>query len=280
MSHVVITGSKGGTGISIERVFREAGYSVLGVDLKNHENSDQNYRQADLQNGAEVYDVLSGADAVVHFGSYPTDTWTSWERAYLNLSLGGYHILQACATLGIRRLVMASSPEIYGDYSKLSYLPLDESTPAKPVSIYGAVKQNLETLAEHYVRWHGMSIAALRPQRIVYEGSYDWRFRKYTESDQAAADALWAYVDARDVATACLAWVESSHTGCEIFNIAADDVCVDTPTRQLVEKYYGSIGDVRSGMVGRETLVDCQKIKQMLNWEPRHNWKSMEREKS
>ena len=234
MSHVVITGSKGGTGISIERVFREAGYSVLGVDLKNHENSDQNYRQADLQNGAEVYDVLSGADAVVHFGSYPTDTWTSWERAYLNLSLGGYHILQACATLGIRRLVMASSPEI----------------------------------------------AALRPQRIVYEGSYDWRFRMYTESDQAAADALWAYVDARDVATACLAWVESSHTGCEVFNIAADDVCVDTPTRQLVEKYYGSIGDVRSGMVDREALVDCQKIKQMLNWEPRHNWKSMEREKS
>ena len=33
MSHVVITGSKGGIGISIERVFREAGYSVLVVDL-------------------------------------------------------------------------------------------------------------------------------------------------------------------------------------------------------------------------------------------------------
>jgi len=33
-------------------------------------------------------------------------------------------------------------------------------------------------------------------------------------------------------------------------------------------------------MVDREALVDCQKIKQMLNWEPKYNWKSMEREKS
>ena len=234
MKKVVVTGAKGGTGRSIVKVFREAGYAVIGVDLKPCDVWESDYRQLDVEDGAGVCDVFAGADAVVHFGSLPTDSWTSWETAYRNLSLGGYHVLQAAANLEIPRVVMASSPEIYGDYRNVPYLPIDEDTPAQPPSIYGAVKQNLETLAQHYVRWHGTAIGALRPQRIVYEGSYEWRFRKFTQNDQAASDALWAYVDARDVATACLAWVESDRSGFEAFNLAADDVCVTSSTRTLL----------------------------------------------
>ena len=275
MKKVVVTGAKGGTGISLVRVFREAGIEVLGVDLKPCDIAETGYCQVDLQDGAAVHDVLAGADAVVHFGSLPTDSWTSWETAYRNLALGGYHILQASANLGIQRIVLASSPEIYGDYHQVAYLPIDENSLAKPPSIYGAVKQNIETLAAHYVRWHDMAIAAMRPQRIVYEGSYEWRFRKFTLNDNAAEDALWSYVDGRDVATACLAWIESERDGFETFNIAADDVCVTTPTRDLLHEFYPHIQDIRGELSGRTGLVDCSKLKELLGWHPRHQWQAM-----
>ena len=278
MRKVIITGAKGGTGPSIVKVFREAGHEVTGVDLKPCEFAESDYRQVNLEDGAAVHDVFTGADAVVHFGSYPSDSLTAWETAYRNLALGGYHVLQAAANLGIPRVVLASSPEIYGDVYDVPYLPIDEDTPANPYSIYGAVKQNLETLASHYSRWHGIAIAALRPQRIVYEESYEWRFRRYTENDAAAENTLWSYIDARDVATTCLAWVTSKESGFNTFNIAADDVCVTTPTRQLIEKGFSHIKDIRGDLPDRTGLVSCHKIKQILGWSPQHHWQDMAKE--
>jgi nucleoside-diphosphate-sugar epimerase len=272
---VVVTGAKGGTGPSIVRVLREAGYRVIGVDLRPCGVREEDYRQLDLEDGAGVHDVFAGAAAVVHFGSLPTDSWTSWEASYRNLALGGYHVLQAAANLQIPRVVIASSPMIYGDYNRVAYLPLDERVPALPDSIYGAAKQNLEELARNYSRWHNIAIAALRPQRIVYEGSYEWRFRRFTEDDAAAADSLWAYIDARDVATACLAWLQSDRRGFEAFNVAADDVCVRGSTRQLLAAYYSQITDIRGDLPDRSGLVSCDKLKRMLGWQPTHHWQGM-----
>lgn len=275
MKKVIVTGAKGGTGISIVKAFRAAGYRVVGVDLKPCGFWEADYHQLDLQDGAGVHDVFAGADAVVHFGSYPTDSWTSWETAYRNLALGGYHVLQAAANLCIGRVVLAGSPMVYDSYQRQPYLPIDEQSPQAPEGIYGAVKQNLEQLAANYARWHGTAIASLRPQRIVYEGSYEWRFRQFTLDDGAAADDLWAYVDARDVASACLAWIESDRTGFQAFNVAADDVCVASPTRDLLRNYYSHVTDLRSDLSGRQGLVGCDKLKRMLGWQPQHHWQQM-----
>jgi nucleoside-diphosphate-sugar epimerase len=272
---IVVTGSKGGTGVSIVRAFREAGYRVVGIDVKPPDFGEADYHRLDLEDGASLHDVCAGAAGIVHFGSFPTDSQTSWEIAYRNLMLGGYHVLQAAANLRTPRVVLASSPEIYGDYFKVPYLPIDEEAPQAPPGIYGASKQCLEMLARNYARWHGIAIAALRPQRIVYEGSYEWRFRRFTLDDAAAADALWAYVDARDVATACLAWFRSDLQGFEVFNVAGADVCVTTPTRSLLHEFYPHVTDVRGELPGTSSLVSCERIRRMLGWEPRHRWQAM-----
>lgn len=278
MKKVVVTGAKGGTGPSIVNAFRAAGYETLGVDLKPCGPRDRDYRQLDIEDGAQAHDAFAGAEAIVHFGSLPSDSATTWEVAYRNLALGGYHVLQAAANLRIPRVVLASSPMVYGDYARVPYLPLDEDTPQAPEGIYGAVKQNLEELARNYVRWHGTAIAALRPQRIVYEGGYDWRARPYNSDDAAAVNALWSYIDARDVATACLAWVQSERQGFEAFNVAADDVCVATPTRDLLRRFYPQHTDLRHDLPGRTGLVSCEKLKRMLGWQPRYTWQQIKAE--
>ena len=278
MKRIVVTGAKGGTGVSIVNTLRHFGYEVIGVDLKPAGFWEQHYHVIDLQDGASVHDVFSGADGIVHFGSFPGDSQTSWECAYRNLALGGFHVLQAAANLRIKRVVLASSPEIYGLPGSLAYLPIDEDHPQAPPSIYGAAKQNLESLAKHYARWHDMTIVSLRPLRIVYEGSYEWRFRHFTVAGEAAAPDLWGYVDARDVATACKAALEADLRGHEAFVIAASDVCTDTPTVELLQRFYPSITDIRTEVSGRTGLYSIAKAKILLGWEPKFQWKEMARE--
>ena len=56
---------------------------------------------------------------------------------------------------------------------------------------------------------------------------------KIVEDEQWGGDCLWSYIDARDVATACQAWLESDHQGAEIFNLAAANVHQDVPFAQF-----------------------------------------------
>ena len=54
MKKVVVTGAKGGTGRSIVKVFREAGYAVIGVDLKPCDVWESDYRQLDVEDGVQT----------------------------------------------------------------------------------------------------------------------------------------------------------------------------------------------------------------------------------
>ncbi len=278
MKTVVVTGAKGHTGVSIVKSLSASGYQVIEVDVKTPDFQDKHYKVIDLEDGASVYDVFAGADAVIHFGSFPRDTQSSWERVYRNLSLGGYHVLQASAKLGIRRVVMASSPTVWGLPEYLSYLPVDENHPQSPSSIYAAVKQNLEALATNYARWYGMTVISLRPLSIVYEGSYEWRLRHLTESNETAADLLWGYVDARDVAAACRAALEAELEGHEVFVLSAPDVCVDSPTKELVRKFYPHVKDIRASLEGNVSLYTSAKAKRLLGWEPKYTWRAIAKE--
>ena len=275
---IIITGAKGGTGISIVKEFQEHGYDVLGIDIKPHSWAEQDYTRIDMTDGSAVHDALAGAYGVVHFGSYPGDGYCSWDEAYQNIAVGGFHVFQACANLGIERIAYASSPELYGsDYPKS--VPADESRPFLPPSIYGAAKENLESLAQSYCRWNpGMGIAGLRTTRIVYERSFNWRFKQHTEDPRSAADALWSYVDARDVASACRLWIESKHTGFEAFDVAAKDVCYPMKTAELVKKYLPKSDKVKGKLVGSQSLVPCKKLRKMLGWKPQWTWRDMKRE--
>jgi nucleoside-diphosphate-sugar epimerase len=272
---IVVTGAKGGTGISICRVLREAVHDVLGIDLKPAEPDDTAYARHDLVDGVGLHDLLAGAAGVVHFGSYPTDVWSSKSEAFRNVTVGGFNVFQACANLGIKRIALASSMEVYGNLSQQPHLPVTEESPLVPPGVYGASKVLLERLAGDYHRWHGISTAALRLGRIVYEESYSWRLERHTQSDASAAGALWCYVDSRDVATACQAWLESDLAGVQAFNVAAPDVCVETPTRDLLSRFCPQIDDLRAPFDQRQCPYDSSALGRALGWEPRYSWQDI-----
>ena len=272
MKKIVVTGAKGGTGISIVKLLREAGYEVLGIDVKPVGPTEEGYVRHDILDGAGLHDLLAGADGVVHFGSYPTDAWTSSSEAFRNVVLGGYNVFQACANLGIQRIAWASSMEVYGDPKHQPHFPVTEESPLLPHGIYGAAKVMVERLAADYCRWHGLAIAGFRLGRIVYEGSFEWRLKPYIDSVEAAARVMWCYVDARDVAVACRLWLESDLEGFRPFNVAAEDVCLEIPTRQLLAAAFPHM-DLRAPFDGHQCPFDSSALRRTLGWKPRYDWR-------
>ncbi len=277
MKRVIITGSKGGTGRSLVKHFKAVGYDVVGVDVHPPEAGDgEGYVRLDLTEAAGVNDVFAGADALIHFGSPPSDKNMSTTEAFHQITVAGFNVLQAAKNTGIQRIAWASSIKVYGDLEQqLTSLPLTENEPTNPCDIYGVSKLIVEQLSQQYCLSHGMSVAAMRLGRIVYENAYAWRLKPHTETDQSGASALWCYIDARDVAVACQRWLESDLQGFRAYNIAAEDVCLETPTKKLIDSFYAHVSDRREDLSGHTCPFCSTQIIDELSWQPQYNWRQI-----
>ncbi len=275
MARVVITGAAGGTGQSLVAHFRAAGYEVVAVDVRPVPQAVAPAVQLDLCQAAGVNDVVAGADAVVHFGSPPAISHLAATEAFHQVGVAGFNVFQAARNAGVRRLVWASSIEVYGDLTAHPSLPVTESSPLAPPSLYGACKVMLENLAVDYYRWYGICSAGFRLTRIIYDNPQGRaKLRGLVAQTGAGADCLWSYVDARDVASACQAWLESEHPGAEVFNVAAPDVHHPVSTAQLLAGSAYRAAWVAAGDA-HETPFCTHRIRARLGWRPRYHWRQL-----
>ncbi len=277
MKRIIVTGSKGGAGTGIIDVLRQSGYDVVGVDLHPWTDADGlGYVQLDLRQAAGVNDVFAGADGVVHFGSTPADVWFSTSEAFHHLTVAGFNVFQAAKNVGIKRIAWASSIEVYGDFKTHPTLPVTEDSPLAPPGIYGSSKLLLERLAQDYCRWHGMSIAGFRLSRIIYNNDTGRaKLKQFVEDEELGHDCLWSYVDARDVATACTAWLESDHQGAEVFNLAAENVHQEANSADLLQKYGYKDFDIPQLEAPNATLFSTAKIRSILDWKASCDWREI-----
>ena len=277
MKRIVVTGSKGGTGQSVVSVLSEAGYEVVGIDrLAPEPFGESDYIQLDLRDATGVNDALAGADGVIHFGSPPADCNVGTTEAFGMLAVAGFNVFQAARNVGIKRIAWASSIEVYGDMEKQPQLPVTEESPLAPPGIYGSSKLLLERLALDYARWYGMSIAGFRLSRIIYNTpSGRAKLKRLVDDEGLGGDCLWSYIDARDVATACQAWLESDRQGAEVFNLAAANVHQDIAANILLDKYGYRTVPIRESEASDGTLFSTGKIREMLGWQARYDWRTM-----
>ena len=273
MKRIIVTGARGGTGRSIVKVLKAAGFDVVPVDILPPGPDDFPYVQFDLVRNSGLNDVFAGADGVVHMGSVPCDAFWSRTMVFENVVNGGFNVLQACANTGIKRLVVASSMEVYGSMQKVQKLPVTESSPLRADNIYASAKIALEKVAEDFTRWHDLSIAAFRLGRIVYEGSYEERFKGHLETPARGTDVLWNYVDGRDVATACLLWLESDIEGFHPFNVAAPDIYLETPVRDLIAEYLPRVTEIDEVVNGNVCPYMSTPLREALGWTVEYDWR-------
>jgi UDP-glucose 4-epimerase len=301
---VVISGANGHLGQSVVRLLLEQGYEVLAVDCveprdvyrrmqegtfgdlstaaRRERAAGLRYRQVDLSDLGQVYGALAGADAVIHLGAIASPSSHPPEVVFRNNVLGQFNVFEAAATLGIRRVVSASSVSALGfpwqhRWSDPLYFPIDEAHPLIPQDAYGVSKSVGEEIAAAYCRRGAGSAASLRFSSIISEDAYPAFVAHVRRDPGVDAHLLWSYVDVRDATRACLLSINASFEGHAPMFITSADTSADLPTKTLLERYFPNV-PMREGVTQsaiqaeRWALVDSTKASEVLDYRPDYSW--------
>jgi nucleoside-diphosphate-sugar epimerase len=211
LKKIVVTGGSGKAGRAVVRDLLEHGYEVLNVDLIPSRETLAPYLKVDLTDLGQTFEALAGADGVVHLAAIPAPGLQPAEVTFRVNMASTYNIFSAATTLGLKRVVWASSETTLGlpfDRAQPAYAPIDEAHPLYPESSYALSKVLSEEMARQFNRWSGLPFVGLRFSNIMEPADYQ-RFPGFWDDARQRKWNLWGYVDARDVAQSCRLGLEA-----------------------------------------------------------------------
>lgn len=260
---------------------REHGYEVVNLDRVNR--TDAPFVELDLRDFDSVMAALQGADAVVHLGSNPrpdpADDPAAGAELFAHNTTVTFNVMWAAGQLGVRRVVWASSQQVFGwPWANVSpdYLPLDENHPHHPQNGYAMSKVACEHLAGHLAERFAMTVIGLRLSNVhlrdpAHDASYD-KLPAVWEDPAQRRPNLWGYIDAGDAARAVRLALEVDVTGAHNVTIAAADTLMPTPNAELVARFYPEV-PLRAGTGENEGLHGNGDARRLLGWEPEVSWR-------
>jgi nucleoside-diphosphate-sugar epimerase len=281
MPTVVVTGGSGKLGRACVRDLVEHGYGVVNVDLAPSGDALAPLVRADLTDFGQALDVLVGvdgaprADAVVHLAAIPAPGLAPNAEIFRVNTLSTYNVFEAARRLGIKNVVWASSETVLGlpFDTPPPYIPVDERYPGRPETAYSLSKLVGETLAEQFCRWDpAMKIFGLRFSNVMEPEDYR-AFPGFDADPMQRKWNLWGYIDARDGAQAIRKALEVDRTGAELFIIANADTVMSRPNAELVAEVFPDV-PLADDVGPNEGLLSIAKARQVLGYEPQHDWRS------
>lgn len=151
----LVTGSLGFAGTHLCAHLRDLGDTVIGVDRDDADLTDPASSERLLAaHQPEVVYHLAGAADVGASWRDPVGTWEANATASL-------YLLEAARTIGVRRVLLVSSADVYGAVQE-DELPLDEASPLRPTSPYAASKVAAEQVARQAWLGHGLETIRVR----------------------------------------------------------------------------------------------------------------------
>ena len=271
---VCVTGASGKVGRAVVLDLRAHGHEVVATDVRPLiDPAGATEIGADLRDFGQALEVLRGSDAVVHMANIPAPGIHTPAVTFNDNMAMNFNVFQAAATLGLRRVVWASSETTLGlpfDVPPL-YAPVDEAHYPYPTSTYALSKVASETIADQIAAWSGIPFVALRFSNVFLAEDYA-RVPGFWADAQARRWNLWGYIDVRDAAQACRRALEIDLEGQERFIIAAADTVMSRPSRELLAEVFPDVPLV--GVLGEhETLLSIAHARAGLGFEPQHSWR-------
>jgi UDP-glucose 4-epimerase len=119
--------------------------------------------QGELADREQIQAALSSArpDAVMHFAANALvgESMRDPSKYFRNNICNGLNLLDAMIAMRVQRIVFSSTCAIFGLPERL---PIDETTPARPINPYGESKLAFEKVLHWYDRIHGLKFVSLR----------------------------------------------------------------------------------------------------------------------
>lgn len=304
---VLVTGGAGYIGSHVVRHLGEAGYDVIVYDNCSTGSADSilygELILGDLADTERLYQVCSQNQfsAVLHFAASlivpesvarPLDYYSNNTRNTLNL-------LQCCSITGINKIIFSSTAAVYGEPEKV---PVTESTPTNPINPYGRSKLMSEWLIQDYAAVSDLNYVILRYFNVagaepsgrlgqispnathLIKVACDAALKRKPEmlifgTDFQTPDgtAIRDYIHVEDLASAhldALRYLEKGNQS-EIFNCGYGQ---GYSVREVVERVK-AISETNFPVIETKrrpgdpacVMAECDKIRKMLNWQPRYN---------
>ncbi|HKG02185.1 MAG TPA: UDP-glucose 4-epimerase GalE [Conexibacter sp.] len=164
---LLVTGGAGYIGSIVAQQLLDAGHEVVVLD-----SLERGHREA-VPAGARLAEVdlldvervaatvAEGFDGALHFAAYAlvAESVAHPERYYRNNVVGSLNLLDALRAADVKRLVFSSTCAVYGEPE---VVPMDETTPTRPVNSYGASKLAVDGMISDECRAHGLGAVSLR----------------------------------------------------------------------------------------------------------------------
>lgn len=116
----------------------------------------------DIRDPNGVRTAMAGADVVFHLAALIAIPFSYHSPdSYIDTNVKGtLNIVQAAKDLGVARVLVTSTSEVYGT---ATYIPIDEQHPRQPQSPYSASKIGADCIAESFYRSFNTPVTIVRP---------------------------------------------------------------------------------------------------------------------
>lgn len=267
---IAVTGGNGDMGRNLIPYLLEQKHEVVSLDraLPATPNWEVQSMIMDTRDFGQFVACLRGCDALIHLAAIRAPTNHPDPVVYADNTLGSYNALSAAATLGIKRVCLASSINAIGGVFSRSprydYFPVDEQHPTYAEEAYGFSKWVLEQQGDMFARrYEWMTIASLRfhwlleTRAIAAEQAQAW--------SEGAQRHLWAYTLLSEASRACLLSITANFSGHEVFYIVAPRTVMEEDSLALARQHYPQT-EIRSDLSGQRGFFNCAKAGRLLGW--------------
>lgn len=293
----LITGGAGFIGSSLTERLLRRGDEIVCVDNFNdfydpavkRRNiksflADGSYKliEADIRDFEKIKKIIceNGFDCVVHFAARAGVRPSIIEpELYKEVNVGGTtNIISACRMSDCKKIVVASSSSVYGNYPEVPFS--EDMFPLAPASPYGSTKLRGEEICRKCWKDYGVKSACLRfftvygprqrPEMAIHKFT-----RRIISGEEIEIFGLgsssrdYTYID--DIIDGVVAVIDKDF-GFEIFNLGDSSPVNILGLVKIIEKAVGKeakikFAPVQEGDVER-TFADISKASKELNYSP------------
>ena len=159
---VLVTGGTGLIGRYVTKELLTRGVDVVSLDLSSASSSTPGTLSivGDIRDAEFLRREIQGVDRVIHCAAMLQASCEDNPALAVAINATGtVNVLEAAQSVGVKRVVLASSIAVYG---RTRYSPMDENHPCEPHGIYASTKLLAEHLARAYERAGGPEVFAVR----------------------------------------------------------------------------------------------------------------------
>jgi len=165
---IFVTGGAGYIGSVCAELLLDEGHTVAIFDnlTEGHRraiDSRAEFVEGDLQDRQSIESALKKQrpDAVMHFAANALvgESMQNPSKYFRNNVANGLNLLDAMVSVGVGKIIFSSTCAIFGPPERV---PIDETTPMRPINPYGESKLAFEKVLRWYGEIHGLRFVSLR----------------------------------------------------------------------------------------------------------------------